>query len=215
MILTEPRDFKIPEPSQVPDQSPSVELLSLARAGDTAAFGELCRQYEARLFRHARTLCSDHATAEDLAQETFIAAWKSIARFNHTCQFSTWLCAILLNLHRHRQRKNWFWKIIASGESATPQQDLASPPENELEYLADHAPTASDSLEAEDQLIRVRALLTRLPRKQRDVLFLRFFAAESLAGIAAALNCSVGTVKSRLFNGLEKLRKIAPKEFQP
>jgi RNA polymerase sigma-70 factor (ECF subfamily) len=46
------------------------------------------------------------------------------------------------------------------------------------------------------------------------VVFLRFFADESLDGIALALNCSVGTVKSRLFNGLERLRKMAEKEFE-
>ena len=112
-------------------------------------------------------------------------------------------------MHRQRERKNWFWKIITSVSRGD------ATPEAELEYLPDHSLTAAASLEAEEHLARVRALLGRLPRKQRDVLFLRFFAAESLAGIAAALNCSVGTVKSRLFNGLEKLRKIAAKEFQP
>jgi RNA polymerase sigma-70 factor, ECF subfamily len=184
-------------------------LLLLACAGDSAAFGELCREHEARLFRHARTLCSDDAAAEDLAQEAFIAAWKSIARFNHTCQFFTWLCGILLNLHRQRKRKNWFWKIITD----LPRGDAA--PEDALEDVADHSLTAAASLEAEEQLACIRALLRRLPRKQRDVLFLRFFAAESLNGIATALNCSVGTVKSRLFSGLEKLRKIAQKELRP
>ena len=204
------RDHRIAEPLEAtaPNQKDSAELLSLARAGDSAAFGELCRQHEARLFRHARTLCSDDAAAEDLAQETFIAAWKSIARFNHTCQFFTWLCAILLNLHRQRERKNWFWKMITSVSRADAVK------EDELERVADNSLTAAASLEAEEQLACIRALLGRLPRKQRDVLFLRFFAGESLNGIAAALNCSVGTVKSRLFNGLEKLRKIAGKELR-
>jgi RNA polymerase sigma factor (sigma-70 family) len=186
----------------------SAELLARARAGDEEAFGELCREHEGRLFRQARTLCSDDAAAEDLAQEALIAAWKSLARFNGACQFSTWLCAILLNLHRQRERKNWFWRIAFR----VPPRN--APVEFTLEEVPDEALTAVASLEAEEHLAQVRALLGRLPRKQREVLFMRFFAAESLAGIAEALNCSVGTVKSRLFNGLEKLRKIAAKELR-
>jgi RNA polymerase sigma-70 factor (ECF subfamily) len=190
----------------------SADLLSLARAGDSVAFGELCREYEPRLFRQACLLSSDDAAAEDLAQDTFIAAWKSLARFNGSCQFFTWLCAILLNLHRQRERKNWFWRIITS----TPRPDASSRlAKNELEQIPDDCLTASASLEAQERQAHIRALLSRLPRKQREVLFLRFFADESLTGIAGALNCSVGTVKSRLFNGLDKLRKIAAKELEP
>jgi RNA polymerase sigma-70 factor, ECF subfamily len=203
-------ELQTPQLLEAGAQQPNdvTDLLSLARAGDTAAFGELCRQHEARLLRHARLLSSDDASAEDLAQETLIAAWHALPRFNNTCQFFTWLCAILLNLHRSRERKNRFWRIIAQarfGNTAT---------ENELEHLPDTCPTAAAWLEAEEHVAEVRMLLSRLPRKQREVLYLRFFAAESLNGIAAALNCSVGTVKSRLFNGLEKLRKMAPKELQ-
>jgi RNA polymerase sigma-70 factor, ECF subfamily len=186
-----------------------VELLSLARRGDTNAFGRLCLQYEARLLRQARTLCSDNATAEDLAQESLIAAWTSLGRFNDTCRFFTWLCAILLNLHRHGERKNWYWRIMTGRGPQDPDGETG------LEHLADASLSASAVLEEEERLAQVHSLLRRLPRKQREVVFLRFFADESLEGIAVALDCSVGTVKSRLFNGLEKLRKIVGKEFEP
>ena len=179
-------------------QEDSEELLLLAKAGDSDAFGVLCRQHEARLLRQAGLLCSDAGEAEDLAQETMIAAWKSIQRFHGGCRFFTWLCAILLNLHRNRRRRAWFWRWMTKRSAET---DLA--------LLPDENPTSLEQAQRQEEWAQARRLLQRLPRKQREVLALRFFADESLAGIAAALNCSVGTVKSRLFHGLEKLRKMS------
>src|SRR5437016_5466937 len=84
-------------------QSPA--LLALAQQGDAEAFCELCRLNESRLLRQAMVLCGDAASAEDLAQDTLVAAWKSIRRYNGKCRFFTWLCSILIHLHRSELRK--------------------------------------------------------------------------------------------------------------
>src|SRR5262245_14324025 len=86
-----------------PDVSP--QLLERARGGDSDAFCELCRTHEARLFRQAVALCGDQSLAEDLAQDTLVAAWKSIHRFHSQCRFFTWLCSILIHLHCNARRK--------------------------------------------------------------------------------------------------------------
>src|SRR6266576_2711461 len=81
-------------------------LLARVHAGDIEGFSEICRSYETRLVRQAMALCGNHVQAEDLAQDTFVEAWKSLHRYNGRCQFFTWLCAILLNRYRNAVRAN-------------------------------------------------------------------------------------------------------------
>jgi RNA polymerase sigma-70 factor, ECF subfamily len=163
-------------------------LLEKARTGDGEAFGELCRDCEGRLLRQAMTLCGNEAMAEDLAQETLVEAWKSLRRYDGRCQFFTWVCAILLNRFRNvlRQKRPVSLEEPAWQEGDAPDQQLL------------HG----------EQAALVRKCIAALPPKHRQVIFLRFYVDDSLPEIAAALGCSVGTVKSRLFNALEKLRRM-------
>ena len=178
------------------------ELLARAQAGDKDAFCRLCRLHSGGLLRHATALCRDAATAEDLVQETLVEAWKSLPRFNGQSRAFTWFCSILL--HRHR---NVIRKRIALPFSFLlgTERELAL---TRLEGLRDPGLLPNETAEAAEQAVRILRSLEALPRKQRDVVFLRFYAQDSLAGIASALNCSVGTVKSRLFKGLERLRRM-------
>ena len=184
------------------EDAQSPVLLALAQQGDSDAFCELCRLNEARLLRQAMALCGDATSAEDLAQDTLLAAWKSIRRYNDKCRFFTWLCSILIHLHRSELRKKQ-----ASARLAIPQDGISSA-ENSLANLADDAAYPDEVMDLSERSAAMRVCLERLPKKHRDVIFLRFYVNEPLDGIATALNCSVGTVKSRLFHGLEKLRKM-------
>jgi RNA polymerase sigma-70 factor, ECF subfamily len=166
-------------------------LLDRARAGDTDAFGDICREHEARLLRQAMTLCGDATLAEDLAQDTLVEAWRSLHRYNGSCQFFTWLCAILLNRFRNALREKRP-AALAGVDESTPD-DLKTPDQMLLNG---------------ERATRVRACIAALPPKHRQVIFLRFYVDDSLLEIAAALGCSVGTVKSRLFHALEKLRRM-------
>ena len=188
-------------PVIVENDAPDTErLLDLARAGDADAFGELCRVHETRLLRQAMLLCGNTDTAEDLAQETLVEAWKSVRRFKGRCQLFTWLCAILFNRYRNKLR----------ARRPIPFSDLM---EHEREGIEDRPESADDSSPARaaqehEQQALVRQSLETLPRKQQQVIYLRFFAGESLESIAGALGCSVGTVKSRLFYGMERMRTM-------
>lgn len=192
-------------------QSETVEptdLLSRAQQGDGDAFCELCRIHEARILRQATAICGDPVLAEDLAQETLFEAWKSIRRYNGKCKFFTWLCSIMMNRCRNfrRQSRN---RPIALSDLHGPDREGA---ERVLNNLADTAPMPDQSTLVTERAVRLRENLDRLSDKHRAVIYLRFYVDDSLEGIAAALGCSVGTVKSRLYNALENLRGIASRQ---
>ena len=150
----------------------------------------------AKLIAALARLVRDVGLAEDLAQDTLVEAWKSLHRYNGRCQFFTWLCAILLNRHRNTLRQN-------------RRQPAATRDQNEhANQLPDHAALPDQAAEARERSALVQQCIQSLPAKHQQVIYLRFYVDDSLEGIAAALGCSVGTVKSRLFHALDKLRKM-------
>ena len=169
------------------------ELIDRAQAGEASAFERLAEQHAARLWRCALALCKDGHWAEDLAQETLVEAWRSLARFDGRCQFSTWLYGIL----RHRFLKGRRNQNAArlSGPDALCQKRCTA-------RLPDQSAEVSEDAE------RVRRVVASLPEEHRLVVELRFFAGAKLEEIAAALGCPLGTVKSRLHHALEKLRQL-------
>jgi RNA polymerase sigma-70 factor (ECF subfamily) len=177
-------------------------MLDRARAGDGEAFCELCRVYETGLLRQALTLCGNLALAQDLAQDTLVEAWKGLRRYNGRCRFFTWLCAILLHRYRNmlRQKRPLAWAAFA-GQNRDEFNDRT-------DQLADNAASPDEAVLRREDAALVRESVQSLPLKQRQVIHLRFYVDDSLEGIAAALGCSVGTVKSRLFHALEKLRAM-------
>jgi RNA polymerase sigma-70 factor, ECF subfamily len=184
---------------EIPD---SRNLLDLARAGDAGAFGEICRVYETRLLRQATLLCGNATQAEDLAQDALVEAWRCLCRYNGRCQFFTWLCAILLNRHRNalRKKRPLSFSAFSRHDHDAFQENIAS--------VADHNSRPDETAQLHEQAAQMRDCIQTLPVKHQQVIFLRFYADDSLEGIAAALGCSVGTVKSRLFHALDKLREI-------
>jgi len=177
-------------------------LLAQAQAVDAGAFGELCRAYETRLLRQAMTLCGNAALAEDLAQDTLVEAWKCLRRYNGRCQFFTWLCAILLNRYRNTVRQKHLLPF-----SAFAQHDNEGPA-NTLAQSLTHDALPEETAQRREEAALVQKCVAALPAKHQQVIHLRFYLDDSLEGIAAALGCSVGTVKSRLFHALDKLRAM-------
>jgi RNA polymerase sigma-70 factor (ECF subfamily) len=189
------------------------QLLVQARTGDAQAFCQLATPLEARLFQQAVALCSDPATAEDLVAETLVEAWKCLARYNETCRFTTWLYAILLhryqkNVRRLRSRPVSLASlpVMEADEHRAAQGDLPSGEASPLERV----------LQAEFNH-EIRGFLDQLDEKHRNVVLLRFFEEVTVPEMAVLLDCSEGTVKSRLHNALNKLRrmKISVNDFYP
>ncbi|MEI9893516.1 MAG: RNA polymerase sigma factor [Chthoniobacter sp.] len=181
---------------------PSADLLALARGGDVAAFSQLMEELQPRLLGQALAFCGDRHRAQDLVQETMIAAWKGLPRFDGSCRFFTWLYVILLR--QHRRALGWFSRRLPL---ATLEQQAAAG-----RFEPDTAGEPQDDGAVEAELLR--AMLTALPARHREVVRLRFYAEASEAEIAAALGISPGTVKSRLHHALTKLRRMKEKVNQ-
>jgi RNA polymerase sigma-70 factor, ECF subfamily len=174
--------------------------LDRAQAGDTDAFCEICRIHETRVWRQAIALCGDATLAEDLAQETLVEAWRCLRRYNGRCRFFTWLCAILLNRYRNTVRAKR--PVPISSLAGHDRKEFQS----KIDNLADQDASPDQAAQLREQATQVRNCIQALPTKHQQVIYLRFYVDDSLEGIAAALGCSVGTVKSRLFHALDKLR---------
>jgi len=182
------------------EASDTRSLLDEAQAGDAEAYSEVCRVYETRLLRQAIALCGDATLAEDLAQDTLVEAWKCLRRYNGRCQFFTWLCAILLNRYRNTVRAKR--PVPLSWLARQDRKEF----QNSIDNLADQDSSPDQAAELREQATLVQNCIQALPTKHQQVIYLRFYVDDSLEGIAAALGCSVGTVKSRLFHALDKLR---------
>jgi RNA polymerase sigma-70 factor, ECF subfamily len=169
------------------------ELIGRAQAGEAAAFEQLAAQHAAPLWRCAFTLGKDAHWAEDLAQETLIEAWRCLPRFDGRCRFSTWLYGIL----RHRFLKG------------RPRRDAVQFVADDVLGQQRNAASSPDrSAEGSEDARRVRQAVASLPEEHRLVVELRFFAGATLDEMAAALDCPLGTIKSRLHYALEKLRQM-------
>ena len=177
-------------------------LLELARRGDTEAFGEICRAYETPLLRQALTLCGDSALAEDLAEDTLVEAWRCFDRYSGRCQLFTWLCAILLNRYRNTLRERRpvpLTSLLGSHQDAIQQQ---------LREATDPQSRPDEAAQIRERSTLMLECVRTLPLHHQQVIFLRFYVDHSIEGIAEAIGCSVGTVKSRLFRALDNLRAM-------
>jgi len=145
-------------------------------------------------------MCGQASLAEDLAQDTLVEAWKCLPRYNGQCRFFTWLCAILLNRFRNAVRQKR--PVAFSGLSGPDRHEL----EDGIGRLADPGFLPDEATQRRERAALLRSCIEALPAKHQQVIHLRFYVDDSLEGIAAALGCSIGTVKSRLFHALDKLR---------
>ncbi len=169
------------------------ELIDRAKAGETISFERLAGRHAAPLWRCAMALGKDSHWADDLVQETLIEAWRSLARFDGRCRFSTWLYGILR--HRFLKGRRGRYDVGLSASDALGQEQCT-------------ARSPDQSAEASEDARQIRRAVTSLPEEHRLVVELRFFAGATLEEIAAALGCPLGTVKSRLHYALEKLRQM-------
>jgi len=188
----------------LPDSLAAENFLPAAREGDATAFCRLVEPLQTRLLRQAVALCGDLSAAEDLVSETLVEAWKSLPRYNETCRLSTWLYSILLHRYQKSVRRARSRPVSLAWLPFSEAQELHE--QHQAMPTADILP--GDAAVREESFAQLRRFVERLPEKHRQIILLRFFEDASLADMAAVLGCSVGTVKSRLHHGLEKLRQM-------
>ena len=169
-----------------------VELLQHVAMGDQAALDPLYTRHAAVLLRYLRQLTRDTLEAEEILQDTFVAAWTSAKRFEERSTVRTWLFSIARRQWRDRHRRHAL--------------DLA--PDADLDQLTDPAPTPDENALAAVASEELSALVERLSPAHRDVLALAFVDELSYAEIAQVLDVPVGTVKSRLNHAKQALKKL-------
>jgi len=172
------------------------ELIERARSGDRAAFGQLVERHQQAVFRAAFAALRSREDAEEVAQETFIAAYQKLDRFRGDSSFKTWLLSIAWNraMDRRRSVGEWFKRFVSRDEE--PRQEPASGQPSHEQAL----------IEAEGRR-EVRRLLHALPAKYRDPLLLSATGEHTFEEIAALLRVPVGTAKWRAMEGRRLLKR--------
>lgn len=177
------------------------ELMRRVQAGETVWFEEVVRRYRPVLTRVASSKLVDSATAEDVVQETFLAAFACRQSFKPNLSLRVWLVAILFNACKRAWRQR--------------QQPTGQPQPLDAGLLGESGETHDGSLLAEERDQMLRAALRQLPEAQADTLRLRFFAGLSFDEIAASMNCSVSGAKRRAKSGLESLADLLRSYQEP
>ena len=170
-----------------------------ARAGDTGAFEALVLRYQARIVNYASALVHDAGIAEDVAQETFVRAWRGLGRFRGESAFKTWLYRIATNVARtHLDRRGRQGRIA----------DRSLDDEDEALQAGDVPSAAPD---AETSLVTREAIdgaLAELPEELRTALVLRDVEGLDYKEIAGVTGAPMGTVESRIFRARRHMRTL-------
>lgn len=176
-------------------------LLASAREGDTSAFDELITRHREKIYMHINYMVRNEEDALDLTQETFIRAWRSLARFDGAASFSSWVYRIATNaaidLCRRRQTR--------------PQAELEVGP-MKIDAASRTTPTAPElpgaGLDRAEIRRRIEEAFAKLSPEHRAVIVLREIEDMSYEAIAKHIGCSLGTVMSRLFHARKKLQTL-------
>lgn len=181
-------------------------LATRLKNDEEAAFGDFVRTHWDKAFSRAYGLLKNREDAEEVAQDAFIRARNGMENFRGECSPSTWLHRIVTNLARN---KYWYWFRRRRGESFSIDSQISEDSETTFaETLACETLNPSEmALANEFEEILPRAMAS-LDEKYAVVLRMRSEMDMSYEEIAAKLNLTVGTVKSRLSRAREQLRDI-------
>jgi RNA polymerase sigma-70 factor (ECF subfamily) len=178
-------------------------LIAQCLDGDTAAFGELVRRYQDRLYNTVYRLVDNADDAADVVQDAFLNAYQSLDGFKGDSLFFTWLYRIAVNTAiSHKRKQRVLISIDAGRNGATPVQPL-----DESEYSR-----PGQALERAEQDERVHQALQRLSPEHRAVLVLKDMDGRKYEEIADLLGVPIGTIRSRLHRARAELREVLERE---
>ena len=183
---------------------PELDLVKRCQAGDTEAFDELVTRYRTRVFGMIYNMVHNEQDAWDLAQESFLKAWKSIGRFRGQSSFYTWIYRIVMNVTIDWLRKKQVKGGGAEFDDAIQLREIdpASKTVPKTEALP-HQVMERDEIRA-----RIEKAIGQLSPEHRAVILMKEIDDMQYHEIAEALGCSIGTVMSRLFYARKKLQGL-------
>lgn len=180
-------------------------MIAAVLAGDTRQFHDLIRPFERSVYMMALSMLRNEAEAEEVAQEAFLRAFRSLARFRADSKFSTWLISITLNEARTRLRRRCNVRM----------ESLDTPDEEERHItpalLRDWREIPSEAVERSEIRVILRRAIEDLPEIYREVFLLRDVEEMSVDEVSQAMDISVSAVKVRLHRARLMLQKrLAP-----
>jgi len=158
--------------------------------GEAEAFGILVRRWEKKVYGLAYRMLGHYEDARDASQEIFLTVYRNLGKFRGDARFSSWLYRIALNCCHDRLRSR-----------AVPTVPLEETAEISVED------SMHDDIERQQRIDRVRTALRALPFEMRQVIIMKEYEGLTFQQIAEILNIPVSTAKTRLYTGLDQLRK--------
>ena len=187
---------------------PDIALVERAKAGDTAAFEQLVKQYDRQIYRTALHITQNREDAEDITQDVFFKAFQKLEQFQGNSKFSTWLVRIAVNESLMRLRKRKTSKTVSMDQEVETEE--GSIPRDFAEWRPNPEQNYSQSELAEI----LRKTISGLPPGFRTVFTLRDIENLSTEETAEALGLSVPAVKSRLLRARLQLRERLSRYFR-
>ena len=181
-----------------------LDLVKQCQAGNTEAFDQLVTRYRTRVFAMIYNMVHNEQDAWDLAQDSFVKAWKSIGRFRGRSSFYTWIYRIVMNV-----TIDWLRKKQVKGAGAEFNDAIQL---KEIEPASRTLPTADplphERMEQSEIRARIDNAIAQLSPEHRAVILMKEIEEMQYHEIAEALGCSIGTVMSRLFYARKKLQNL-------
>lgn len=186
-----------------PDDSDQ-QLVERVQAGDKSAFDLLVRKYQHRVLKLVSRFVNDAAEAEDVAQEAFLKAYRALASFRGDSAFYTWLYRIAINTAKNALVSN-------RRRPVDFDLDLQDPEQYDRHARLKEGDTPEGVLLTEEIRSVIERAMEQLPEDLRTAIVLRELEGLSYEEIAEAMDCPVGTVRSRIFRAREAIdRKLKP-----
>lgn len=206
--LAEPDAQPAVAATAIAEPHPDVALVERAKAGDTAAFEVLVRQYDRQIYRTALHITQNREDAEDITQDVFFKAFQKLEQFQGNSKFSTWLVRIAVNesLMRLRRRK--------TSRTVSMDQDVETEEGAIPRDFAEWRPNPEQLFSQSELGDILRKTIAGLPPGFRTVFTLRDIESLSTEETAEALGLSIPAVKSRLLRARLQLRERLSRYFR-
>jgi len=181
-----------------------LDLVKQSQAGSTEAFDQLVTRYRTRVFAMIYNMVHNEQDAWDLAQDSFVKAWKSIGRFRGRSSFYTWIYRIVMNVTIDWLRKRQVKGAGTEFDDAIQLREIE--PASRTVPKAD--PLPHERMEQSEIRARIDNAIAQISPEHRAVILMKEIEEMQYHEIAEALGCSIGTVMSRLFYARKKLQNL-------